>query len=126
MNTRKPLTWATVAALACTLAATAQAHIAERRTMYVTFSGPVALPGVTLAAGTYIFERAVSPNLVRVSSRDRSTVFLTAFTDPVERPEGLAPDRHLMFRESQRGAAPPIRAWFPYNERTGHAFIYDR
>ena len=29
------------------------------RTNYLTFSGPVALPGVTLQAGTYIFERVV-------------------------------------------------------------------
>ena len=27
-------------------------------TNYLTFSGPVALPGVELRAGTYIFERA--------------------------------------------------------------------
>ena len=41
--------------------------------MYFTFSGPVQLPGVILAAGTYEFEIAnplTSGDIVRVRSRD--------------------------------------------------------
>ena len=30
----------------------------QRTGRYLTFNRPVAIPGVTLAAGTYIFERA--------------------------------------------------------------------
>ena len=33
----------------------ASAHALTNDTNYVTFSGPIALPGVTLPAGTYVF-----------------------------------------------------------------------
>ena len=49
-------------------------------TNYLTFSRAVALPGVELAAGTYIFENAsnaMSNTIVRVSSRDRKKVFVS-------------------------------------------------
>src|SRR5438270_895423 len=59
--------------------------------MYITFSRSVALPGVELAAGTYLFTLA-SPNtnqsLVRVLSRDRQKIYLTAFTVDANRPAG--------------------------------------
>jgi hypothetical protein len=40
------------------------------QTTYLTFSGPVALPGATLGAGTYVFEVAnpsTSGDVIRVS-----------------------------------------------------------
>ena len=71
------------------LAASASAIGTVNRTTYLTFSGDVALPGVKLAAGTYIFELASpgqSPSLVRVLSRDRSKIYLLAFTNFTPRP----------------------------------------
>ncbi|PWT81164.1 MAG: hypothetical protein C5B57_11055 [Blastocatellia bacterium] len=97
------------------------------RTTYMTFSETVALPGVNLAAGTYIFEIAnpnSGSNVVRVSSRDHSKVYLQAFTNSIQRPEGLAPDRVITIGEASRGAAPPIRAWFPAGDSSGHEFLY--
>src|SRR5262249_32161086 len=97
------------------------------RTTYITFSQPVALPGVELSAGTYVFELAnpySSSNIVRVSSSDRSKVYLQAFTHSVHRPEGLAADRLITIGEAPRGAAPPIQAWFPTGDSIGHEFIY--
>jgi hypothetical protein len=74
------------------LMATSGYAVSASRTTYLTFSGPVALPGVTLPAGTYTFERA-NPDgdvhVVRVSSRDQRTVYLLAFTHLIERPDGL-------------------------------------
>ena len=96
------------------------------RMMYLTFSGPVALPGVALPAGTYVFERVTDNiNLVRVSSADQKTVYLTTFTQLIQRPEGLAAHQHVMLGESPRGTAPPIKAWFPIGERQGHEFNYN-
>jgi hypothetical protein len=39
-----------------------------KKTTYVRFSGAVALPGVTLSAGEYLFE-LVNPDTSRMSSR---------------------------------------------------------
>jgi hypothetical protein len=99
-----------------------------RRTL-LTFSGPVALPGVTLAAGTYAFEAAsplASPNIVRVLNKQSSQVYFMAFTEPIARPDNLPSDRRVSFGESLPGIAPPITAWYPSGEAVGHRFIYAR
>ena len=97
-------------------------------TSYLTFNRSVAIPGVTLAAGTYIFERAEldKPNIVRVWNRDRTHVYLTAFTRPTARPAGLRNDSLVILGEAPRGEAPPIKAWFPFGSPVGHEFIYTR
>jgi hypothetical protein len=90
-----------------------------------SFSGPVALPGVTLHAGTYNFERAGDAiNLVRVSSADERTVYLMTFANIVSRPSNLPMTPQIMFGESPRGVAPPIKAWYPDGAREGYEFIY--
>ena len=96
-------------------------------TSYLTFSRAVSLPGVTLSPGTYIFERAGEnvPDIVRVLSRDRSQVYLTAFTNSIPRPQGLG-NQIVLLGESAADTAPPIRAWFPAGENAGHEFIYNR
>jgi hypothetical protein len=124
-------TFAAAAAAACAVLVLAVGASAVQldnptQTMYLTFSAPVALPGVTLGAGTYVFERLAPPTLVRVSSRDRRIVYLTAFTHLIERPAGLPADRYVMLRESRPGTAPPLRAWFPAGTSMGHEFIYNR
>ena len=98
-----------------------------RNTMYLTFSGPVGLPGVTLPAGTYTFERVDVPDridLVRVSARNGSHVYLTAFTRIVQRPRGLKSSQSVTFREGRPGAAPEIASWFPMGAGEGHQFVY--
>jgi len=99
-----------------------------RRTL-LTFSGPVALPGVTLAAGTYAFEAAspiASPNIVRVVNKKSSEVYFMSFTEPIARPENLPADRRVSLGEALPGNAPPIIAWYPSGEAVGHRFIYAR
>ena len=97
------------------------------RTMYVTFSGPVQLPGVQLGAGKYTFE-LVDPisaaDVVRVSSWDRKHVYLTAFTDFVQHPAGLRADQVILLGEAPAGSAPPIKIWYPSDTSTGRAFRY--
>jgi hypothetical protein len=100
---------------------------AAARTTYLTVNAPVALPGVALAAGTYIFELPGERlDVVRVLSRDRSQVYYTGFTDLVERPAGLRRDRPLSFGESRVGAPRPITVWYPPDESTGHRFVYPK
>jgi hypothetical protein len=97
------------------------------RTTSLTFSGPVRLPGVTLGAGTYVFELAApetSADIVRVLSKDRSQVYFAAFTESVDRPAGVTADRQISFGEASAGVASPITAWYPAFESRGHRFIY--
>ena len=98
-----------------------------RHTTYLTFSAPFALPGVSLPAGTYIFELAVPESrgdVVRVMSRDRTHVYLMAFTQTIDRPAGLPANGHVLFEEVRSGTTPPVKAWFPIGEFIGHEFIY--
>jgi hypothetical protein len=113
--------------LGLVVAGVTDAQSGPDRTTYLTFNGAVALPGVELAAGTYIFELPsnMSHGLVRVSSHDRRLVYLTAFTHEINRPAG-AETLQVAFGEAAAGAAPPIKAWFPSGESIGRQFIYDR
>ncbi len=122
LKSRFVLVSCVVAALGLmTAASVAKAN--AQHTTYLTFSAPVALPGVALPAGTYIFE-VVIPDVVRVRSRDRAQVYLTAFTRTVERPAGLRADHPVVVNEVPAGMTPSIKAWFPIGEFVGHEFIY--
>ena len=92
----------------------------------LTFSKPVSLPGVTLAAGTYVFESGpggMSSSLVRVVSPNRQRQFYLGFTIPVDRPRGAKADI-LTFGEAANGAPAPILAWYPLGSNSGHEFMY--
>jgi hypothetical protein len=97
--------------------------MAPTTTTYLTFTRSVAIPGVQLAPGTYIFELA-NPGIVRVSSRDRTRVYLTTFTQNIDRPENMAADLLVLLGEASRGETPPVRAWFPEGENQGYEFRY--
>ena len=126
-NVRFAVIFLCAALLALTAAPAVTAHATLSKTMYVTVSGPVRLPGVTLNAGTYIFELA-DPidawDIVRVLSRRRDRVYFQGFTRRVERPAGLRPDQVVLLGEAPKGVPPPIMVWYPTDESTGRQFIY--
>jgi hypothetical protein len=96
---------------------------------YLTFSGPVGLPGVTLQAGTYAFELADlngSANVVVVRNRTRTQLYYMGLTQRVERPRDISPRSAVAFGEAGRGEAPPIAVWYPSDASSGHQFIYRR
>ncbi|MBI4263601.1 MAG: hypothetical protein HY657_04445 [Acidobacteria bacterium] len=127
MFNRKSLAAACGAAiLGLVMAASSTASTNASRRSYLTFSGPVALPGVTLRAGAYTFELADSNrrDIVQVRTRDRSRVLWMGFTRLVRRPAGLRADRPATLGEAPRGTPPPITAWYPFGEPTGYEFIY--
>jgi len=106
-------------------AAPGDAGVDTARTTQLTFSKPFSLPGVTLGAGTYIFERAAPQSaieVVRVSSRDRRFVYYTGFTELVEKPRGMKSP--VAFGEAAAGSAIPVREWYPTGTSTGHRFLY--
>ena len=97
------------------------------RTTYFTFSGTVQMPGVALAAGTYIFEVANpdgDSNVVRVLSRDRKKTFLMGLTRGVDRPSKGTLDATITLGETAVGAPPKVKAWYPESETHGREFIY--
>ena len=129
LNRRSMLTTCGAALVAVVLVGSVEAWGDARRTNYLTFNTPIALPGVALPPGTYIFELAdseVSLELVRVLSRDRAHVYVTAFTHAIERPRDMSPDRYVSFAEVSKGMTPAITAWFPVGERVGHQFVYPK
>lgn len=95
----------------------------------LTFGGDVALPGVTLSAGTYVFSLVnpeTTPNLVSVRSTDLSHVYYLGITQPAARPTNLSSARVVTLGEAPRGTPPPVRAWFPRDSAMGHEFVYAR
>ena len=117
-----------VAAVAAVLTATSsQAGMPMTRVNHLTFSQAVALPGVTLPAGTYTFESGpggTNPNVVRVVSVNRPKLLFLGFTIPISRP-AEAQDRVLSFGEAQAGEPTPIVAWYPVGSDRGHEFLYE-
>ncbi len=126
MVNRKSLLAACGVILGLTVAvASANAWGNASRTTYLTFSGPVRLPGVTLGTGTYMFELTGSAlDIVRVTDEKRSMVLFNGFTAQVARPEGLPANQPISIGESPRGIAPPILAWYPDGDSNGHRFMY--
>ena len=73
---KRLLTALAVVILGLATAVSIGAGVNDNDTMYVTFNRPVALPGVSLGSGTYIFERLDfhAHSVVRVLSRDRKII----------------------------------------------------
>ena len=122
--TRKAIAFSAALAILATSAPIAAAvGRLPKKTMYLSFNVPVALPGVTLGAGTYIFELADPsvPNVVRVLSRDRSRTHYMGFTLPLTRPDAGA---LVSLKETAASKPHPISAWWPYGGTRGHQFYY--
>ena len=127
--TNRTRTFSMLGALVLGLSLTAPMHGAESSALHtnrLTFDGPVRLPGVTLVAGSYLFERVEPTNadVIVVRSNDRTKVYFMASTRRTERPAGLPAGRMVTFGEVGRGVVPPITAWYPDGQQTGHAFVY--
>jgi len=63
-------------------------------------------------------------DLVRGLSRDRSQVYLTAFTNMITRPNNVPADHFVSLGEAPAGVAPPIVAWYPPDDSNGREFVY--
>ncbi|HKB09075.1 MAG TPA: hypothetical protein VKD69_00425 [Vicinamibacterales bacterium] len=110
-------------------AAAAHAGTNASRLTYLTFSRPVALPGVSLTAGTYAFELADSTgaaNVVVVRNRARTQVHFLGFTNRVARPRSMREVSAVTFGEAAKGEPTPIDVWYPPDMSDGLQFIYRR
>jgi hypothetical protein len=98
------------------------------RTTYVTFSGPVSIPGATLPAGTYTFRIADSPanrHIVQILDRDGSKVFATLLAVPAERPQPSG-EPVITFKETPSDRPPAVRYWYYAGEKDGNELVYPK
>jgi hypothetical protein len=118
--------FATSAVVTAFAAAALLAQPDDKRT-YFTFSSPVAVPGVTLPAGKYMFRLADTSgrNVVQVLSADGMKPYAMFFAfravrfDVPSKPE-------VQFMETAEGMPPAIRIWWYPGQRTGYEFAYPK
>jgi hypothetical protein len=89
----------------------------------LTFSGPVALPGVSLGAGSYIFTRP-SANVLQVKSADGLRPYAMLLTVATTRTEEIDSYQIVLGPRIAEGAPRRIEAWFAPGESTGQQLIY--
>jgi hypothetical protein len=89
----------------------------------LTFSGPLALPGVSLGPGTYTF-RLSEGRTVQVLSADGSTPYAWLHTLPASRATATV-DYDVWFGEPLAAGAPRrLTAWFQPGRLNGYELIY--
>ena len=106
--------------------ATAQQTNTSERT-FLTFTGAVEMPGVTLQPGTYVFKLADTPtrNVVQVwDEGEKNMVGHWTFVQ-AERPQ-VTEDTVVMFKETREGATPAVQFWYFPGEKIGKEFIYPK
>ena len=112
-----------------TLVVTATPKAGAPSEHFLTFSGPVSVPGVTLPGGSYIFRFPVQGGkVIQVLKADRSNAYAMFHTIPIENVNrSLSSDAHEMtWTERRAGAPPAIKAWFLPGQTTGYEFIYPK
>src|SRR5262245_53708061 len=121
---------AVVAVVAATAPAPARASITETydKLAYLTFNGPVQVPGATLNAGTYRFHLAnpdTSRNVLQVLSNDGAVVYAMFHTMP-DRRTTVTEDPVVSFRETPVGVPPAVKSIFYGGEHRGYEFVYPK
>ena len=89
---------------------------------HLTFSGPVALPGVALAPGTYIFSRPANNVLLVTNARRQPYAMLSTMAA-----SRTSPSDHyevILGAPLKDGSPRKIEAWFAPGEATGQELIY--
>ena len=95
---------------------------------YLTFNGPVQIPGVTLDAGTYRFRLAnpsTGRNVLQVLSNDGATVYSMFHTIPDSRME-VTEESIVTFKETPTDVPPAVHSLFYGGEHRGYEFVYPK
>jgi hypothetical protein len=115
------------AAMTTMLAPTARADEWNKKTI-LTFSGPVQIPGTTLAAGSYVFKLADIPgnrHVVQVFDKDEKKIYATLLAIPNDRLEP-ADKPVILFSERQAGSPQAVKVWYYPGDRIGDEFVYPK
>jgi hypothetical protein len=91
---------------------------------HLTFSGPVALPGVSLGPGTYIFSRRASNILLVTNSKRQPYAMLSTVAAVRNSPS----DRYevILGAPLTDGSPRRIEAWFAPGEANGQELMYSK
>jgi hypothetical protein len=128
MGRTKSTVFAAFAGVMLTAAALAAQGIPSDRSTFVTVSGPVSLPGVTLPAGTYLFRLADSlstRNVVQIFDKDRTKIFATIIAVSAERMEPSG-EAVITFKETPSDRPPAVHYWYYAGEKSGQEFVYPK
>jgi hypothetical protein len=109
------------------VASGANAFTFDKRT-YFTFNQPVALPGVTLPAGTYMFRLAdptTGRKVIQVTNETGNASYAILHSMPISRANASA-DPEIRFIETSSGAPAAVRAWWYGGESIGYQFVYPK
>jgi hypothetical protein len=93
-----------------------------------TFNAPVALPGVTLPAGTYMFrlaDRDTTRRVIQVANEKGNESYALLLTTPSERMD-VSGEAEIRFRETVSGAPVAVQAWWYPGESVGYEFMYSK
>jgi len=121
----------TAAFLAAATSVSAQDSNIDQRT-YLTFSGPVQMPGITLPAGKYVFKLAPTAlhNVMQVFDGEEKHIIGQWFFVPAERTtEEMARANGkpvVMFREMPEGQTAAVHYFFYPTDLRGKEFIYPK
>jgi hypothetical protein len=121
----------TAAFLTAATTASAQDSNVNQRT-FLTFSGPVQMPGVTLPAGKYVFRLADTSlhNVMQVFDADEKHIIGQWFFIPANRTNEEQSQANgkpvVMFREMPEGMTPAVHYFFYPTDLTGKEFIYPK
>lgn len=99
----------------------------DQKTVF-TFSGPVAIPGQVLPAGTYVFKLANSAadrHIVQVFNAEQNHIYGTFLAIPHYH---MRPSSKPLIKFDERPAGEPqaIKAWVYPGRSFGHEFVYPK
>lgn len=113
-----------LAALVCGLSAPVAAYT-DRHTRF-TFSEPIALPGVTLPAGTYTFrlvDATTGGHVVQVLDKSGTRSYAMLLSIPASRPD-TSREPEVSFMETAPGMPAAVKVWWQEGSALGHEFVY--
>lgn len=122
----------TLAALCAALTLTAAAATAQTtpsdRTTFVTFSGPVSVPGMTLPAGTYTFrilDSQTDRHIVQIFDKESMKLFTTLLAIPAQRADAGG-DPVITFKETASDRPPAVHYWYYAGDKDGNELVYPK
>lgn len=94
----------------------------------LTFSGPVQIPGATLAAGSYVFklaDLAGNRHVVQVFDKAEKKIITTLLAIPNDRLDA-SDEPVVLFSERPAGSPQAVKVWFYPGNRIGNEFVYPK
>ena len=91
---------------------------------HITFKEPVRIPGATLPAGDYVFQRDENNHAVWVLSETDDAVFGPYLIRPRTRVQASPERLVILERPATAGTPRTLRAWLGEHKRLGYELVY--